>query len=117
MEARQTETNQTSASETTTMEQTYEISIESHLLDLIAEWKTDLFDLNFKDIDGWSDSNRELAASQYAYIKFGLILEKNRESNRSTLRTKTILKTTKAASRSCQNSGKSKGNDSRGISR
>jgi hypothetical protein len=59
------------------MEQTYEISIESHLLDLIAEWKIDLFDLNFKDIDGWSDSNRELAAAQYAYIKFGLIPLKN----------------------------------------
>ena len=63
------------------MEQTYEISIESHLTHLIAEWKTDLFDLNFKDIDGWSDSNRELAASQYAYIKFGLILEKIRNES------------------------------------
>jgi hypothetical protein len=63
------------------MEQTWEISIESHLLDLIAEWKTDLFDLNFKDIDGWSDSNRELAAAQYAYIKFGLILEKIRNES------------------------------------
>lgn len=63
------------------MEQTYEISIESHLTHPIAEWKTDLFDLNFKDIDGWSDSNRELAASQYAYIKFGLILEKIRNES------------------------------------
>ncbi len=63
------------------MEQTYEISIESHLTHLIAEWKTDLFDLNFKDSDGWSDSNRELAASQYAYIKFGLILEKIRNES------------------------------------
>ena len=63
------------------MEQTYEISIESHLTHLIAEWKTDLFDLNFKDIDGWSDSNRELAASQYAYSKFGLILEKIRNES------------------------------------
>jgi hypothetical protein len=63
------------------MEATWEISIESHLLDLIAEWKTDLFDLNFKEIDGWSDSNRELAASQYAYIKFGLILEKIRNES------------------------------------
>ncbi len=63
------------------MEQTYEISIESHLTHPIAEWKTDLFDLNFKDLNGWSDSNRELAASQYAYIKFGLILEKIRNES------------------------------------
>jgi hypothetical protein len=45
---------------------------------LIEEWKADLFDLNFKDVDGWSDANRALASAQYAYIKFGLILEKIR---------------------------------------
>jgi hypothetical protein len=60
------------------METTTELSIESHLLDLIEEWKADLFDLSFKDIDGWSDANRALASAQYAYIKFGLILEKIR---------------------------------------
>jgi predicted DNA binding CopG/RHH family protein len=60
------------------MEITTELSIESHLLDLIEEWKADLFDLNFKDADGWSDANRALASAQYAYIKFGLILEKIR---------------------------------------
>jgi hypothetical protein len=60
------------------MEITTELSIESHLLDLIEEWKSDLFDLNFKDADGWSDANRALASAQYAYIKFGLILEKIR---------------------------------------
>jgi hypothetical protein len=60
------------------MEITTELSIESHLLDLIEEWKADLFDLNFKDVDGWSDANRALASAQYAYIKFGLILEKIR---------------------------------------
>jgi hypothetical protein len=60
------------------MEITTELSIESHLLDLLEEWKADLFDLNFKDIDGWSDANRALASAQYAYIKFGLILEKIR---------------------------------------
>jgi predicted DNA binding CopG/RHH family protein len=60
------------------MEITTELSIESHLLDLIEEWKSDLFDLNFKDADGWSDANRALASAQYAYIKFGLTLEKIR---------------------------------------
>ena len=60
------------------METTAERSIENHLLDLLEEWKADLFDLNFKDIDGWSDANRGLASAQYAYIKFGLILEKIR---------------------------------------
>jgi hypothetical protein len=60
------------------METTTELSIENHLLDLIEEWKDDLFDLNFKDVDGWSDANRILASAQYAYIKFGLILEKIR---------------------------------------
>jgi hypothetical protein len=60
------------------MEITTELSIESHLLDLIEEWKADLFDLNFKDVDGWSDTNKALASAQYAYIKFGLILEKIR---------------------------------------
>ncbi len=60
------------------METIAERSIEQHLLDLIEEWKADLFDLNFKDIDGWTDANRALASAQYAYIKFGLILEKIR---------------------------------------
>jgi predicted DNA binding CopG/RHH family protein len=60
------------------MEITAELSIENHLLDLIAEWKADLFDLNFKDVNGWNDGNRILASAQYAYIKFGLILEKIR---------------------------------------
>jgi hypothetical protein len=60
------------------METTTELSIESHLLDLIEEWKSDLFDLNFKDIDGWNEGNRTIASAQYAYIKFGLILEKIR---------------------------------------
>ncbi len=60
------------------METTTKLSIENHLLDLIEEWKADLFDLNFKDADGWSDANRALASAQYAYIKFGLILEKIR---------------------------------------
>jgi hypothetical protein len=60
------------------METTTELSIESHLLDLIEEWKADLFDLNFKDADGWNDGNRIIASAQYAYIKFGLILEKIR---------------------------------------
>jgi hypothetical protein len=206
------------------MEPTWEISIESHLTHLIAEWKIDILDLDFKDLNGWNEGNRELAAAQYAYIKFGLILEKirnesaykycedklktfaqfcrqklkltvwqansyieaaataiylatpgfeilpknysqasvltkakkletgyyqdhpileeiwsnliaNSESEkitasaiekaitsgrlrqRSTLRAKTNLKTTKAASRSCENAGSTKRNDSRGISR
>lgn len=60
------------------MEITAERSIESHLLDIIEEWKADLFDLNFKDIDGWNEGNRVVASAQYAYIKFGLILEKIR---------------------------------------
>ena len=60
------------------METIAERSIEHHLLDLIEEWKTDLFNLNFKDIDGWNDGNRAIASAQYAYIKFGLILEKIR---------------------------------------
>jgi hypothetical protein len=60
------------------METIAERSIESHLLDLIAEWKADLFDLNFKDVDGWNEGNRVVASAQYAYIKFGLILEKIR---------------------------------------
>jgi hypothetical protein len=60
------------------METIAELSIEHHLIDLIEEWKADLFDLNFKDVDGWSDTNRTLASAQYAYIKFGLILEKIR---------------------------------------
>ncbi len=60
------------------METIAERSIENHLLDLIAEWKADLFDLNFKDVDGWNDGNRVVASAQYAYIKFGLILEKIR---------------------------------------
>jgi hypothetical protein len=60
------------------METIAERSIEHHLLDLVEEWKADLFDLNFKDVDGWSDANRALASAQYAYIKFGLILEKIR---------------------------------------
>jgi hypothetical protein len=60
------------------MEITTELSIEHHLIHLLEEWKADLFDLNFKDIDGWSDANRALASAQYAYIKFGLILEKIR---------------------------------------
>jgi hypothetical protein len=60
------------------METIAERSIENHLLDLIEEWKADLFDLNFKDADGWSDANRTIASAQYAYIKFGLILEKIR---------------------------------------
>ena len=60
------------------METIAERSIENHLLALLEEWKADLCDLNFKDIDGWSDANRGLASAQYAYIKFGLILEKIR---------------------------------------
>ncbi|WP_310487091.1 hypothetical protein [Chamaesiphon sp. VAR_69_metabat_338] len=60
------------------METIAERSIESHLLNLIAEWKADLFDLNFKDVDGWNEGNRVVASAQYAYIKFGLILEKIR---------------------------------------
>jgi hypothetical protein len=60
------------------MEATWEISIESHLVDLITEWKIDILDLDFKDLNGWNEANRELAAAQYAYIKFGLILQKIR---------------------------------------
>jgi hypothetical protein len=57
------------------METIAERSIENHLLDLIEEWKEELFDLNFRDIDGWDEGNRVVASAQYAYIKFGLILE------------------------------------------
>jgi hypothetical protein len=60
------------------MEATWEISIESHLTHLITEWKIDILDLDCKDLNGWNEANRELAAAQYAYIKFGLILEKIR---------------------------------------
>jgi hypothetical protein len=52
------------------MEATWEISIESHLVDLITEWKIDILDLDFKDLNGWNEANRELAAAQYAYIKY-----------------------------------------------
>ena len=51
------------------METIAERSIEQHLLDLIEQWKADLFDLNFKDVDGWNEGNRALASAQYAYIK------------------------------------------------
>ncbi|WP_295618528.1 hypothetical protein [Chamaesiphon sp. GL140_3_metabinner_50] len=60
------------------METIAERSIENHLLDFIEEWKADLFDLNFKDVDGWNEGNRLVASAQYAYIKFGLTLEKIR---------------------------------------
>lgn len=57
-----------------------EVSIEANLLELIDEWKDEVLWLDFKDESGWSDGNKAIAESQYAYIKFGLILEKIRNS-------------------------------------
>lgn len=36
-----------------------ELSIESHLLDLIEEWKADLFDLNFKKLETRTQSQAD----------------------------------------------------------
>lgn len=57
-----------------------ETSIEEQLLELIEDWEEEIFRLDFNDEDGWTDSNRSIAESQYGYIKFGLILEKIRNT-------------------------------------
>jgi hypothetical protein len=44
--------------------------------DLVPNWIDDIFRLDARNHEEWQSLDRQLAAAQYGYIKFGLMLEK-----------------------------------------
>ena len=55
-----------------------ETTTEFSLLDTIDEWVTAAFDLDARHPAEWAELDEQLGTTQYAYIKFGLLLERIR---------------------------------------